>query len=376
MEEKTSIDETDKELDNEINRLSIDSTANNHINILMDKKDFSLFELYRKYKNGQLVLDPAFQRNDVWKHAQKCELIESILIGLPIPIFYFQITKDLKYIVIDGRQRLSAIFTFFDEKFSLTNLKILKQLNSKKMSDLKDSYGIYKHVLEDYQVYCHIIKPPTSDSIIFEIFERVNRAGTQLNKQEIINAIHQGPALDMIKSIAASEVFQKASRISLEADTRMKGCYVLTRFMAYYCLLEEDHFSKEKYHFTGDLNKLIEDTLRWLNQRDKEYLNNIKILIENSIEKVYKCLNKGAFRRDANVNKPLNMRFFETEVYFFMFVDDKTFMDLYSRVFHKLKSVISDELYIKYIEGYTNNLECLYGRFSMMKQAAKELYDD
>ena len=202
--------------------------------VRVTKKDFSVFELYRKYNKQQLILDVDFQRKTVWGYKQKCELIESILMGLPLPIFYFKQQNNSTYVVVDGKQRLSTLFEFLNNGFSLKSLKILTFLNGKKFKDLTEELGIYQSQLEDYQVYSHVILPPTPDKILFDIFDRVNRGGTKLNKQEIRNALYHGRGLKMITSITETEIFEEATRIEHGKDARMKGSYLLTRFFAFY----------------------------------------------------------------------------------------------------------------------------------------------
>ena len=157
--------------------------------VRVSKKDFSIYELYRKYQKGQLILEVSFQRKAVWETKQKYELIESILMGLPLPIFYFKQQDNATYVVVDGKQRLSALFDYLDNKFALKSLRILQFLNGKKFKDLTGELGIYQSQLEDYQIYSHVILPPTPDKILFDIFDRVNRGGTLLNKQEIRKAL-------------------------------------------------------------------------------------------------------------------------------------------------------------------------------------------
>lgn len=202
--------------------------------IRVTKKDFSVFELYRKYQKNQLVLEVDFQRKNVWTFKQKCELIESILMGLPLPIFYFKQQNNATYVVVDGKQRLSTLFEFLDNGFRLKSLKILGFLNGKKFKDLINECAIYQSQLEDYQVYSHVILPPTPDKILFDIFDRVNRGGTKLNKQEIRNALYQGKGLEAITKITETTEFVSATRITSKKDNRMKGSYLVTRFLAFY----------------------------------------------------------------------------------------------------------------------------------------------
>ena len=89
--------------------------------------------------------------------------------GLPLPIFYFKQQDNTTYVVVDGKQRLTALFEYMDDKFALKGLKILPFLSGKKFEDLVGELSIYQTQLEDYQVYSHVILPPTPDKIIFDI---------------------------------------------------------------------------------------------------------------------------------------------------------------------------------------------------------------
>ena len=107
------------ENEDELNKLEYlgEDSAPVFQSVRVTKKDFSIYELYRKYNvKKQLILDVDFQRNTVWTPKQKCELIESILMGLPLPIFYFKQQNNSTYVVVDGKQRLSTLFEFLSKK--------------------------------------------------------------------------------------------------------------------------------------------------------------------------------------------------------------------------------------------------------------------
>ncbi len=346
--------------------------------VRVTKKDFSIYELYRKYTvKKQLVLDVNFQRNTVWKYKQKCELIESILMGLPLPIFYFKQQNNSTYVVVDGKQRLSTLFDFLNNKFALRSLKILTFLNGKKFKDLVEDLGIYQSQIEDYQVYSHVILPPTPDKIIFDIFDRVNRGGTQLNKQEIRNALYHGRGLNMIASVAKSEEFMKATRIEHKKDTRMKGSYLLTRFLAFYLLfngllVKED----QKYVYTGDIDDLIEITLLQLNKTSIENLEELENLTIASLSLSNKILGRGAFRKELNESKPINMNIFETTVYFMtMLVKSKKDI-VYDKIENSLSQIICNSTFLNYIGNSRDNITNVYGRFKMMENLFKEINND
>lgn len=343
--------------------------------VRVTKKDFSVYELFRKYKKQQLILEVDFQRKSVWEYKQKCELIESILMGLPLPIFYFKQQNNSTYVVVDGKQRLSTLFEFLDNGFYLKSLKILTFLNGKKFQDLKDELGIYQSQLEDYQVYSHVILPPTPDKILFDIFDRVNRGGTKLNKQEIRNALYHGKGLNMITDIAESDVFEEVTRINHKNDARMKGSYLITRFLSFYLLFNGLLFKDEwKYEYTGNLDDLIEVTLVQLNLMQPEDLEQLRKMTMDCLKMSNDIMGRGAFRRDANESKPINMNIFETTLYFMTLIKEKKVS--YERVSLELRGVIKSESYLDYIGNSRDNVVKVSGRFGLMDQLMKEIIND
>lgn len=345
--------------------------------VRISKKDFSIFELYRKYKKGQLILEVDFQRRNVWDNKQKCELIESILMGLPLPIFYFKQQNNAIYVVVDGKQRLSALFEYLDNEFALKGLKILGFLNGKRFEDLTDELAIYQSQLEDYQVYSHLILPPTPDKILFDIFDRVNRGGTKLNKQEIRNALYHGRGLDMITEITKTTEFIAATRIEPGKDSRMKGSYLLTRFLAFYLLFNKRLIKDNgTYEYTGDIDDLIEVTLGQLNQTESDRLNVLKRRTIKYLKMAANILGKGAFRRELDKSKPVNMNIFETTLYFMALVSKNKCPIKDLQIYEGIYGVIISDRFLDCIGNSRDNIKKVNGRFELMEKLFKEIYDD
>ena len=338
--------------------------------VRVTKKDFSVFELFRKYNNGKLILDVDFQRNFVWNSKQQSELLESILMGLPLPIFYFKQQDDSTYVVVDGKQRLSALFAFLDNKFALKNLKILTFLNGKKYMDLESKYGIYQSQLEDYQIYSHVILPPTPDKVIFDIFDRVNRGGTQLNKQEIRNALYHGQGLNIMNGITLTQEFQKATRIDSKKDKRMKGTYLLTRFFAFF-LLYNDYLGAN-CRYDGDIDGLIEETLVYMNKCGN-VIYTLKEIAMESLRKAYILLGNGCFRKELNASNPINMNIFETCMYLMTLVEDNSLTIEMKNLFYQ---TITSEMFLHCIGDSRDSVYKVDMRFRMMDEIAKEIKND
>ena len=102
----------------------------------IEKIDRSLVELKRLHDEGDLIVDPEWQRNYVWTNRQASKLIESFLLNIPVPVIYLARTQDNRYEVVDGLQRLTSVFKFLDNRFALTDLGIRDRLNKKRFRDL------------------------------------------------------------------------------------------------------------------------------------------------------------------------------------------------------------------------------------------------
>jgi len=284
--------------------------------IKVEKGFYTVFELKRKFdsKDKKIILDSDFQREEVWKPIQKSELIESILMGLPLPIFYFNEDKKGRLIVIDGRQRLTALFEYLDNEFSLGKLKILPELSGKKFDNLD---AITQSKIEDYQIQAHVIQPPTPDRIKFDIFDRVNRAGTQLNKQEIRNALYQGNSTKLLKSISKSKEFLSATNSTFQKNSRMKDRYIILRYLAFYLYFDRRLLDDGAlYEYKNDIDDLLGRTMEYLNNCDENEIKDIEDKTIICLKNAYYYLGENGFRLIRNGKKsPINMNVFECLMY-------------------------------------------------------------
>lgn len=323
-------------------------------NINIARDTLSAFQLFRKYKNGIIKLDPEFQREGVWNPKQKSELIESIIIGIPLPILYIKENKDANWILIDGRQRLSTIFDYMDNKFSLSNLTILKEFNGRKFSEEAEKNIIpgSKHKdfidsnirgkIEDVNLVLHIIKEPTPERLTYDLFDRVNRGGTRLNNQEMRNAIYQGSSTIFLKALSKIDTFKLVT--SNIPTNRMKDRYLVLRTLAFY--LWRKRVSKDNgatIEYRSDLEDFLSKSMKFLNQFNFEVDNlqndkysiaqlkksitaqsefYLKILLDfnKAMENAYRLFGDDCFRlpTDGKIRRPINMALFEVLVYFFI----------------------------------------------------------
>ncbi len=289
---------------------SIESYPN--IPIKMTKEQFSIFELKRRYEQGQtLKMNPDFQRGKVWNNKQKSELIESILMGIPIPIIYlFEDEQGLKQ-VVDGRQRLSCIFDFLNEKFALKDLNLLGSEKGNKFSQLAPQL---QAKIEDYQILSYTIQHPTPERVKFDIFDRVNRGGTQLNNQEMRNALYLGEATTLLNKLSETESFLLATELSVSAK-RMKDKYIILRFIGFY-LLRTRQLGELTYK--SNIDDFLAEVMKIVNGFNEEQLLEIESIFDLAMRNCHQVLGKSAFRFMSEENRnrrPINMGLFESLSY-------------------------------------------------------------
>jgi hypothetical protein len=256
-------------------------------------------------KPMEIDLAPAFQRRkDLWNEQQQSQLIESLLIKFPLPAFYFDGTNDNMWLVIDGLQRLCAIYNFVISKtLKLNGLEFLNhKLEGKGFDDLERNL---QRLIEETQITVYIINPGTPEEVKFNIFKRLNTNGLVLNAQEIRHAINQGISAEFIEELAGSKEFKDIMNGKISSD-RMLDCEFVTRFISFYiCPATEykpdlDTYMNEKMKAISLLSNYERDEIK------KKFLASVKLSQD--------VFGKYAFRKvfDKHGSKrPINKALFE-----------------------------------------------------------------
>lgn len=183
--------------------------------IIWQAKDFSIREFLSMKQDGELVLQPEYQRNFVASPQIASKLIESILLDVPIPVIYLAEERDGSFSVIDGQQRLTSFLSFIEgkfpnnEEFKLTGLKVLSELNRKKYEQLEKNL---QTKIKTTTIHSIIIKKESNEDIKFEIFERLNTGATKLNEDEIRNTVYRGPYIRLLAELSENPLFHSLVR--------------------------------------------------------------------------------------------------------------------------------------------------------------------
>lgn len=347
-----------------------------NLSIKIEQVQYSIFELKRKYDRKLICIDPEFQRLDVWGNRQKSELIESVIMGIPLPLIYLAENADGKLIVVDGRQRLSTFFSFLDNKFRLSNLKILKQINGMNLEDLSNNiqYSRYVTMIEDTQLVVQIIKYPTKDRVRFDIFDRVNRGGTPLNKQEMRNALYQGNATKLLNRLAAMESFKNATGNAISTK-HMKDRYIILRALCFYLLYQEKMVdtNNKKIEYRSDMEEFLGEGMQLFNSMPLTQLRELERLFDDTMQRAYNCLGEDGFRipSKGRVKRPISMTLFESLFYYYtLFGDNKS---TYGEMSSGISQLLLDEEYLWSLQHSVDSSTNVKIRFGKVIEKYKEI---
>lgn len=347
-----------------------------NLSIKIEQAQYSIFELKRKYDKDRICIDPDFQRNLVWTNKQKSELIESVIMQIPLPLIYLAENEDGKLVVVDGRQRLTTFFQFLDNEFRLKDLKILPQINGMNFNELEEShlYSRYVTIIEDTQLVVQIIKYPTKDRVRFDIFDRVNRGGTPLNKQEMRNALYQGNATKLLDELSKMKSFKDATGGAI-SPKYMKDKYVILRALCFYLLWRGNILDKNKkrMEYRSDMEELLGAGMNLFNKMDLNSIFLLKQLFDRTMTRAYQCLGKDGFRIPSNgkIRRPISMTLFETLFYYFTCFDKTSVSNLEMK--KGVVELLQDEEYLRSLQHSVDSSVNVKKRFGKVKEKYKEI---
>ena len=350
----------------------------------------SVFQLKRKHDKtpSLLKLDPDFQRQTIWTPKQKSELIESILMGIPLPLIYVKEDDKGVYIIVDGRQRLTTLFQFIRHEFPLQNLNVLTNLNDSYFSETANDGTIFNTYLtqaeqskiEDCPLTLHVIKPPTPDRVTFDLFDRVNRGGTRLNNQEMRNAIYQGTATKLLNKLVTFDNFKNATEQSVKSN-RMKDKYLVLRMIGFYLwrkkkLLSINEEGCPPVEYRSDLEDFLGKTMLFLNdQAGSSFCDEFPMLFDKTMKACSTILGAGCFRlpkKGDGPRRPISMALFETVSYMMFELIDLSQNNAGS-IKRKLSILLSDNDFVDSIAYIVDSNKSVKKRFEFIETIIQEI---
>lgn len=247
----------------------------------------NLGSLLEQLEYNEIDLQPEFQReSDVWTQVKKSRLIESVLLGLPLPSFYFSEDPETnKLLVVDGLQRLCAFSDFcITKKLKLKGMQFLTGLEGWTYDKL-DRTQIRR--IKSLKITLNTLRKNTPQRVKLVIFQRVNTAGVPLTSQEMRNALYQKKATDLLKRMVKLDSFRKATDGKIPSK-RMTDCDFANRFVAFYLYRKE---------YDGNLDEFMGDALENINRMSQQEIDSIHDTFDRSMTICYRLLGNTAFKR-------------------------------------------------------------------------------
>jgi len=324
----------------------------------------TVYELViRKWDFSKLKIDPKFQRNFVWKEDKQSLFIESILLNFPLPPFYINKDSEDNYIVVDGRQRITTLRNFLtDDNFRLQGLKALPQLNGKNFRDLVELNSKYRTKIEDRKLNIYVIQPTVPLEMVYDIFHRINRGGTQLEQQEIRNCIYIGRATDFLDKLAKKECFINAIDNGI-SSLRKKNEEAVLRYLSFQIQNYENDYK-------GSMTDFVEKTMRKINKElSNEELKKIEENFEKSMKFTFDFFGSSNFRIPTeNTRGRVNIAVLESVSSFFAKQSSEFLLEHKKRIKSNYNKLIKYPEYLNAVRFSTGDKQRVKNRFEIARE--------
>ena len=234
-------------------------------------RDYSIDFLVQKFREDEFYIPDEYQRQFIWYDNKKSLFIESVLLGLPIPLMFFSDTEDGRCEIIDGAQRTQSVEAFMSNDLELTNLKKLDSLLGFKYDDIPE---YFKKKFDKTNIRVVVLSDETTLDIRQEIFTRINTSGVKANPIEVRRGqFMETDFMRFIKECSEDNVFLKLCPLSETLKKRYEGQELVLRFFAY--LNNYKKFEHRVDQFVDDYVNSNKDTFN----RD-EYLKEFKGMLD------------------------------------------------------------------------------------------------
>ena len=331
----------------------------------------TIHSIFDRIEHDEIDLMPSFQRNGgLWDITKKSRLIESILIKIPLPMFYFDSRDEEKWTIVDGLQRISTLNEFvLQKKWALHNLEYLQNYEGLTYDQLSRSM---QRRIQECQILSYCIRKGTPDDVTSSIFRRLNTGGLILRPAEVRNCVYRGIAAVLVKNMAELLSFKAATRNTVSPN-RMDDRDLAARFLAFYIL------GYQKY--TGNMDTFLEDGMKYIKEEDSQKLAESVL---NAFDASMKCcrdlFGDKAFRKrklkDGNYG-PINKSLFECTSCCIGTLSNEAREELIRKkdlFFAQYEKLFEGKFYAA-VNSATGSMEHVQARYTLMYQLIEDVLE-
>jgi hypothetical protein len=330
-----------EELEEEVSAEGVES-------LVVYSRDWTVDTILRQIEQGNIDLNPGFQRRNAWNDIKRSKLIESLIIGVPVPeiVLAEDLTRKKSFIVIDGKQRLLALAGFAEpDKYPSWDRSRLKKLNTRsdlnnvsfdELVGMKDE----SRQLMNADIRCTVISNYKSPAVLYDIFYRLNTGSVPLGSQELRQVLNRGPFADYLIS-ATNELIPVHGVLHLKGpDNRLRDAEIVLRYIA---------FSMFGVEYGGNLTPFLDESMARINKSWNQQEAEVRRLFAEMMSATEALNEKLGVSRvgrkfsDGKWESRFNRALFEVQAYYF------------ARVPKSLLDTVSGEDFTTRFEGFCGN---------------------
>lgn len=272
--------------------------------VAFDSYDLAVRQLTDMLNEKVIDIAPAYQRHFKWNSERQSQLIESLLLGIPIPSIFMATNKDSTWEVIDGLQRLTTLVNFIGteeqivsnnpngKKLRLSGLEKLNSINGMKFEELPKALQL---MFLTRPIKVTVLNDRSDFGVRYDLFERLNTGGITLHPQEIRNCIFIGEFNDFLKTCSQNPDFRAVIKLSTDAERSGSLEELALKFFAYY-----ERHTKFVHSVEGFLNEYMSDKTAVFKNKKK-----LKEIFELTFKTLKEKLPDGIVRQIRKNTTPL-----------------------------------------------------------------------
>nr|WP_312660626.1 DUF262 domain-containing protein [Stenotrophomonas geniculata] len=361
--------------------LASEVTAKGVDSLVVYSRDWTVETILRQVEQGNIDLNPQFQRRNAWTDAKRSKLIESLIIGVPVPeiVLAEDVTRKKSFIVIDGKQRLLALAGFADhwlygswERPYLKGLQARSDLNDLNVEQLRKSDDDYRQLM-NADIRCTVISNYQSSDVLYDIFYRLNTGSVPLSSQELRQVLKRGKFSDFLIS-STNEWLPLHEVLRLKGpDKRLRDAEIVLRYMAVSMYGEQ---------YRGSLTPFLDDAAEYINA-SWEYLEpEVRELFNAMNDATSALLDKFGKKRvgrkvtEAGWESRFNRALFEVQVYYFARISRADLSGVSSQTVQEefARFCSSSRKFRDAIEATTKNPRKYRARYELFQDFVNELF--
>jgi len=260
--------------------------------LVLQSADLSLGTVADMIAKKAIEIDPKYQRRERWSREKQSALIESFILNVPIPPIYLAEDDYGNYSVIDGKQRLTAVYLFMKENMRLLSLENFKEMEGATFEKLPSSIQNALNIRPYFRVVT--LLKQSDPNIKYEVFTRLNTGGEPLIPQEIRNVAYRGKVNDLVFSLADNDFLKRQLKIKDHRSKPYRMMIDAEYVLRFFTLME--HWK----NFSGNMRISMDVFMKEHRHEDKGFVDNLHKQFSNSIQCCESIWGDNAFKRYAN----------------------------------------------------------------------------